>query len=68
MVRYVGGADRAVRILAGLALLSLVVVLEGGLRWFSLVGILPLATALFRTCPAYSVLGLSSCPARVAKK
>jgi hypothetical protein len=58
----VGGIDRVVRILAGIGILSLVFILEGNARYWGLVGILPLATGLFRFCPAYSIFGMSSCP------
>jgi len=46
----------------GVALLALVFVLEGSARWLGLIGILPLATGLFRFCPAYALFGLSTCP------
>jgi hypothetical protein len=58
----VGGIDRMLRILVGLGLIALVFVVEGGLRWWGLVGILPLVTGTFRFCPAYTLLGLSTCP------
>ena len=48
MERNVGGIDRAVRIVGGLVLLSLVLVLEGNARWWGLIGLLPLATGAFR--------------------
>lgn len=57
MQANVGGVDRAVRIVAGLAILSLVFVLEGNARWWGLVGLAPLATGLVSWCPAYSLLG-----------
>ena len=56
----VGTIDRALRILVGLALLALIFV--GPKTWWGLVGIIPLATGLLRTCPAYSLLGMSTCP------
>jgi hypothetical protein len=62
MKANVGGIDRVLRILAGAGLLALVFVLEGDARWWGLVGILPLFTGLFRFCPAYLLLGLSTCP------
>jgi hypothetical protein len=62
MKANVGGIDKAVRIVAGLVLLSLAFVLEGGARWWGLVGFVPLATGLFGYCPAYSLFGLSTCP------
>ena len=57
----VGSVDRAVRIVLGLAILSLWFVLEGPSRWWALVGLVPLATALLGWCPAYGVFGLSTC-------
>ena len=62
MKANVGGIDRVLRILAGLGLLALVFLLEGGERWFGLIGIVPLATGLFRFCPAYLLFGLNTCP------
>jgi hypothetical protein len=59
----VGSVDRAVRIVAGLALLSLVFLLNGSARWLGLIGVVPLLTASFRFCPLYTVLGISTCPA-----
>ena len=49
----VGKIDAAVRIVAGLLLLSLVFVLEGTTRWIGLIGVLPLVTGLMRRCPLY---------------
>ena len=58
----VGGIDRKLRIGVGIALLALVFLLEGNVRYWGLVGILPLATGLFRFCPAYTLFGMSTCP------
>lgn len=62
MDKNVGSVDRGVRIVAGLALLSLFFVLEGGARWWGLVGLVPLATGLMRWCPAYGLIGVNTCP------
>jgi Inner membrane protein YgaP-like, transmembrane domain len=62
MKRNVGFLDRGVRIVVGLALLSLLFVLEGQSRWLGLIGVIPLLTALVGYCPLYGILGLSSCP------
>lgn len=62
MKANVGGIDKAVRIVAGLVLLSFVFLLEGSARWWGLVGFVPLATGLFGYCPAYSLFGLNTCP------
>jgi len=62
MKANVGGLDRAVRIVAGLALLSLVFILDGNARWWGLIGAVPLLTGLAGSCPAYRLLGLDTCP------
>ena len=58
----VGGVDKGIRIALGIVLLSLVVLLEGSIRWIGLVGIVPLVTGLVGYCPLYSVLGVDTCP------
>lgn len=58
MTNNVGTLDRAVRILAGLALLSLVFV--GPKTLWGLIGLVPLATGLISWCPAYSLLGIKT--------
>jgi hypothetical protein len=58
----VGTLDRVVRVLLGLGLLSLVFV--GPQTPFGWIGVVPLATGLFATCPLYSILGLRTCPVR----
>lgn len=54
----VGGIDRILRIVAGLALI--VWALMGGPVW-AWVGVIPLATGLLKFCPFYPLLGLSTC-------
>lgn len=56
----VGGVDRVIRIIVGLALLSLLFLLEGSSRWLGLIGIVPLATAFLRYCPLYSVFRINT--------
>ncbi len=60
MKSNVGSVDRVVRIVVGLAILSLVFVLEGNARWWGLVGLLPLATGLAGWCAVYRVLGIDT--------
>lgn len=62
MSRNLGNIDRVIRVLIGLALLSLLFLLEGGWRWVGLAGFVPLLTAFIGNCPLYSVFGFSSCP------
>jgi hypothetical protein len=63
----VGTADRVIRIVLGLALLSAVFVLDGQERWFGLIGFVPLLTAAVRICPLYAVLGIRTCPPQPAR-
>jgi hypothetical protein len=55
----VGNVDRLFRIVLGLILISLVFV--GPQTAWGWLGIIPLATGLLRTCPAYSIFGLNTC-------
>ena len=52
--------DRALRIVLGLVVLSLVVV--GPKSMWGLFGLVPLLTGLVGFCPLYRLLGLSTCP------
>lgn len=55
-----GKMDRILRVVVGLALLSLVFVgPETVWGWF---GLIPLVTGLIGFCPLYRVFGLSTCP------
>jgi hypothetical protein len=60
MACNVGGMDKWLRIVAGVALLALGVF--GPLGWWGAVGLVPLVTGLFGNCPVYSLLGLNTCP------
>ncbi|MFV0382939.1 DUF2892 domain-containing protein [Paracoccus sp. (in: a-proteobacteria)] len=65
MTRNVGGIDRILRIVVGLALLvGFLLDSTASYRWLYLLGIVPLLTGLFQTCPAYSILGVSTCKLR----
>jgi hypothetical protein len=52
--------DRIARIAIGALLI--VLTLLGTIGAWGWIGIVPLATGLLRTCPAYSILGLNTCP------
>lgn len=60
----VGGIDRILRILVGLGLVAWAALL-GGPVW-AWIGIVPLATGAIGTCPAYSLLGMNTCPMKKA--
>ncbi len=56
----VGGIDRILRVVAGLALIGLTLAgMIGGWGW---IGVVPLATGLFSFCPLYTLLGMNTCP------
>ena len=54
----VGGVDRTVRIVAGLAIIAAGVAFKS---WWGAVGALPLLTGLVRLCPGYLPFGISTC-------
>ena len=56
--RNVGGADRIVRIVLGLAIMA--VGAYYGSAWGAL-GIVVLATGIFRFCGLYPLIGVSTC-------
>jgi hypothetical protein len=61
--KNVGGIDRLLRIVVGLALIAAFVAYPGASwRWLLLVGIVPLATGLMSSCPLYTLFGWSTCP------
>jgi Protein of unknown function (DUF2892) len=59
MKSNVGGVDRVLRMVVGLALIGLAA--TGTVGVWGWIGIVPLATGLFRFCPAYSIVGINSC-------
>jgi hypothetical protein len=59
MKANVGTVDRALRIIVGLALIGLT--LNGNIGVWGWIGVLPVLTGIFRFCPAYPLLGISTC-------
>ena len=57
-----GGLDRALRVIVGLVVLSLVFVgPKTPLGW---IGVVPLLTGLVGFCPLYTLLGIRTCKTR----
>jgi NADH:ubiquinone oxidoreductase subunit 4 (subunit M) len=56
----VGGVDRIIRIIAGLALIGLAA--TGTVGVWGYIGVVPLLTGVFKFCPGYALFGLSTCP------
>lgn len=61
MKNNVGSADKIVRILLGLGLLSLLFLLEAPMKYLGLIGLVPLLTSLMGWCPLYSLIGINTC-------
>lgn len=59
MLHNVGGFDRALRVVLGLVLLSLIFI--GPKTWWGLIGLVPLGTAVIGFCPVYLPFGFKTC-------
>ena len=62
MKSNVGSLDRMARIVSGLVLISLAA--TGVVGVWGWLGIVPLATGAIGWCPAYTLMGFSSCPTK----
>ncbi|TVO76292.1 YgaP family membrane protein [Sedimenticola selenatireducens] len=58
MKKNMGGLDRGLRAVAGIALIAWGLATQ---NWWGAVGIIPLFTAAISWCPAYLPFGLSTC-------
>ena len=54
-----GGLDRALRIVAGLALVGLAA--TGTVGAWGFIGVVPILTGAVGFCPAYTLLGVNTC-------
>lgn len=61
MKRNIGTVDRVVRLVLGVVILGLFGALEPPAKYFTLLGLIPVGTALTGNCPLYTLLGLSTC-------
>jgi hypothetical protein len=53
--------ERVFRVVIGLALLSLLYFVNLPLGYLGLIGLLPIATAIFKYCPISHMLGINTC-------
>ena len=63
MTLNVGMIDRIARIVVGIALIAFALgyIAPGtSWAWVGWIGVVPILTAIFGTCPAYSVFGMST--------
>jgi 4-hydroxybenzoate polyprenyltransferase len=69
MTTNIGTVDRIIRLIAGAALIAFALgyIYPGtGWNWAGWIGVVPILTALLGNCPAYTLLGVSTCPMRKA--
>ena len=59
--KNIGNLDRIIRFIVGAALVIAYFVMDNASPWL-LIGIIPLVTSLMSSCPAYTLLGLNTCP------
>lgn len=59
MIKNVGGIDKTLRIVVGALLI--VLALTGTIGVWGWIGVVPLATGLLGTCPAYLPFGIKTC-------
>ncbi len=52
--------DKALRGVVGIALLSLIAILQGDIRWIGLIGIIPIVTVFIGWCPGWALLGINT--------
>lgn len=67
MTTNIGTIDRILRVIAGVALIAFALGYlfpATGWNWIGWIGVIPILTAVFGTCPAYTMLGMSTCPAK----
>ena len=69
MPTNMGTIDRAIRFAIGLALIAYAIPVgfpSTGWNWVGWIGGIPLLTAALGFCPLYTMLGVSTCPAKRA--
>ena len=59
MKKNMGSAERVIRLLAGLGIVSMAFV--GPHSPWAFLGIIPVFTALMGWCPSYALLGITTC-------
>lgn len=66
MKSNIGSLERTVRIVAGLAILSLAFI--GPQSPWAYLGVIPLLTGFIGWCPAYTLFGISTCKSCCSSK
>jgi sulfite exporter TauE/SafE len=66
MKTNVGPIDRILRIVVGIALIAFAlgfIAPGASYAWIGWIGVIPVLTGFVGSCPLYSLVGLSTCPA-----
>ncbi len=61
MTRNVGTIDRGIRLVIGILILGLYGALEPPWRYVTLIGLIPIGTALTGNCPMYTLFRINTC-------
>ncbi|MBE9516474.1 MAG: DUF2892 domain-containing protein [Proteobacteria bacterium] len=56
MIKNIGSIDKVIRIILGLGLISLYFLIEGPHRWWSIAGVVLIATVALNFCPIYKII------------
>jgi hypothetical protein len=59
-MKNIGRVERIIRIIVGLALLSLLFLLQGNLKYVGLIGFVPLITGIIGFCPIYALIWINT--------
>ncbi len=64
MTPNVGSIDKILRIVVGIALIAFALLAPATVswKWIGWIGIVPILTAIVGFCPAYTLLGINTCP------
>lgn len=60
MKKNVGKVDQFIRLILGLALISSFILLDGGMKYIGIAGIVLVLTSVLTFCPLYTLLGFST--------
>ena len=61
LLKNVGGIDKVFKFVAGFTLLSILLWGDGNLKYFGLIGLVPITSAIFDFCPLCLISGKKSC-------
>lgn len=66
MAKNVGGSERTVRIIVGLALVGVEISGASPISPWGWIGVVPLITGLIGWCPPYAIFGINTCKTKTS--